>query len=410
MWQIDHQCPQCRAPVTLEETERLFVCPLLQSTTLYLLGRHGCAVSCLRRATGGADRLRAITGAPKGLISSVSHKRGNHSTLSTAQLLRTACVMSSLIRWGVQLQVFKLAIRGPHGGTGATAGHHPTRGHRNHSDETDRVCRRHYRGFGVHSFSCRLARSGEYTLQSCQPGGRHALSTQSSGKNLGQRQDLRCQFGKRPLADQPEEKVSFIPCTMPGLRRRSGLGEKESITLYCGNCQQVFSIEGGFATEPRHCVRCRPAQDAIYLPFWFMEAQFEGLENAREPLSIEHGENRPHRCSARCVSTSHTSASGCPLSKLMPTLLLTLAERATAARPGNQRGDQPRRQKPTSIRSRCRHARGRKTRQGGDRSSHWQPDQRLIPDFVGMTVRPKEPRLGLVPVLIFPATNWSTRG
>ena len=27
MWQIEHACPQCSAPVTMEETDRLFTCP-----------------------------------------------------------------------------------------------------------------------------------------------------------------------------------------------------------------------------------------------------------------------------------------------------------------------------------------------------------------------------------------------
>ncbi len=27
MWQIEHACPQCGAPVTMEETDRLFTCP-----------------------------------------------------------------------------------------------------------------------------------------------------------------------------------------------------------------------------------------------------------------------------------------------------------------------------------------------------------------------------------------------
>ena len=35
-WQIEHNCPQCGAPVTLEETDRLFVCPYCR-TRLYLI-------------------------------------------------------------------------------------------------------------------------------------------------------------------------------------------------------------------------------------------------------------------------------------------------------------------------------------------------------------------------------------
>ncbi|HLA26741.1 MAG TPA: hypothetical protein VJZ49_02480, partial [Syntrophales bacterium] len=34
-WQIDHQCPQCGAPVTLDEADRLLLCPFCR-TKLYL--------------------------------------------------------------------------------------------------------------------------------------------------------------------------------------------------------------------------------------------------------------------------------------------------------------------------------------------------------------------------------------
>ena len=35
---IDHQCPQCGAPATLEETERLFTCPFCRVKS-YLVTR-----------------------------------------------------------------------------------------------------------------------------------------------------------------------------------------------------------------------------------------------------------------------------------------------------------------------------------------------------------------------------------
>jgi DNA-directed RNA polymerase subunit RPC12/RpoP len=34
-WQIEHNCPQCGAPVTLDETDRIFACPFCR-TRLYL--------------------------------------------------------------------------------------------------------------------------------------------------------------------------------------------------------------------------------------------------------------------------------------------------------------------------------------------------------------------------------------
>jgi DNA-directed RNA polymerase subunit RPC12/RpoP len=43
MWQIEHQCPQCGAPVILEETDRILACPYCR-VSLYIAARDYTAL------------------------------------------------------------------------------------------------------------------------------------------------------------------------------------------------------------------------------------------------------------------------------------------------------------------------------------------------------------------------------
>jgi len=53
-WQIDEQCPQCGAPVTLDETDRILVCPYCR-TKLYLVREDGFryVIPCSQRQNRG---------------------------------------------------------------------------------------------------------------------------------------------------------------------------------------------------------------------------------------------------------------------------------------------------------------------------------------------------------------------
>ena len=319
MWQIEHQCPQCGAPVTLEETERLFACPYCK-VRLYI-----ACDSILRYylppmrfeeqiayvpywRTKGIDFTCRASGVTTGVIdrTSLAH--------------RSSCFPYSL---GVRPQVFKLRFVGR---TVEKALLEPCVELRDNPEEepasvvlpdgtpiSDPVLFR---------VSMREVESLIFSPVGFQG---DALCDAIDGKNLGRRMDE--VLSETSSHNEAQGEVSFISTLCPNCGADL-IGEKESILLFCSNCQQAWRVAGR-ALQSASVASLPGARGATYLPFWCVQSHLEGM---KERLSIDLAKTGgPGR--RRVYLDEPGFSFWLPAFKVNASIFLTLAERATVAQP-----------------------------------------------------------------------------
>ncbi len=111
MWQIEHQCPQCGAPVTLQETDHLLTCPFCRTRLYLITGQHPSY--CLPSAVSdAADLLYIPYWRFKGLVFSCTDS-------GTATKVMDTSTVAAHLKWmpsslGVRPQAMKLRFITPH--------------------------------------------------------------------------------------------------------------------------------------------------------------------------------------------------------------------------------------------------------------------------------------------------------
>jgi DNA-directed RNA polymerase subunit RPC12/RpoP len=318
MWQIEHQCPQCSAPVTLEETERLFVCPYCR-VRLYIASE-----SALRYYLPPARLQEQIAYVPYWRSKGIQFTCRS-SGITTGVIDRTSRAHSSSCfpySLGVRPQVFKLRFVGQ---TVEKALLQPSVVFEDASEEVPMPTMPIVMPDGspiadpiLFRVAMREVESLIFSPVSFQG---DTLCDAIDGKNLGKPMDE--VMSGAGLPGEAQGEVTFIPALCPNCGADL-IGEKESVILFCSNCDLAWRVSGnalhnaGFAFLPG-------AQDALYLPFWCMEVHLEGMEKR---LFIDPA--KTGRLDGRHL---YLDKSGfffwVPAFKVNPSLFLTLAERAT---------------------------------------------------------------------------------
>jgi DNA-directed RNA polymerase subunit RPC12/RpoP len=320
MWQIEHQCPQCSAPVILEETERLFACPYCR-VRLYITSE-----SVLRFHLPPVRVDEQIAYVPYWRAKGVQFTcRG--SGVTTGVIDRTfRAIQSSRLPYslGVRPQVLKLRFVGR---TARKALIQPSIDFRDTSDEIPDPSRLPE---GLPAEDPVLFRAAAREVESLifSPiafrGDR--LFDAIDGKSLGRLTD-EVLPGPSP-SDEALEEVSFIPTLCPNCGDDL-IGEKESVLLFCSTCHTAWSVSGralrnaGFAFLPG-------ARDALYLPFWCMGVRFDGLGHR---LFVDPAKTRRQDGLRLCLDDPGFFF-WLPAFKINPSIFLRLAEKATLAQTG----------------------------------------------------------------------------
>lgn len=309
-WHIEHQCPQCGAPVILEETDRIFLCSYCR-TKLYLVPHN-----CFHYYISPPDSVSGeIYYTPywriKGLLFSLCPNGITHRYLDTNTLaLKCPNLPVSL---GVRPQVLRLKFFTPN-----TPG----------------------RFLPYHT-------SARETLSSFGPSDIHHSFIGETTSLIffplyAEGGELYDSFAKKPvsggmvspelLPDSEEVKpgtISFIPTLCP----QCGwdlLGERNSVVLICQNCNSAWECRRNTLVPVPFIIMTGGDTIAHYLPFWRMKARVEGvcLESYADLIRLG---NLPKAISRKFEDTSLYFWS--PAFKIQPTTFLRWARQLTVYQP-----------------------------------------------------------------------------
>ena len=266
-WQIEQGCPQCGAPATLDETDRLLACPFCR-TRLYLVP-EGHFRYHIPPVAGAEGELLYIP---------YWRLRGSSFTVTAAEVTHrfvdantiAADIPGLPLTLGLRPQVLKLRFDSP-----ATEGRFIP---------ADRLAEQaipdlgetpqgvFYRGFigeAVSLIHAPMILRGETLYDG-------VLGRTVSACKIADRERL---LASSPA---PPGQVLFIPTLCPHCGWDME-GERDSLVLLCRNCNSAWACPGRTFTRVEFAVMTpQPGtgEIAMHLPFWRMKPRFEGLDLA----------------------------------------------------------------------------------------------------------------------------------
>jgi len=267
MWQIEHQCPQCGAPVLLEETDRILACPYCR-VSLYIAARDYTALYWPASPAVAQEIVFMPYWRFKGMSFSC---RGTEVQTKIVDMSRLAVPVTGMpFSLGVRPQALKLKFVAP---------------------ETS----------GTFFKPC-------LTLQDAVSGIEEQLNASSAAPRFHQayigetasliyapvfiHDNRLCDaILNKPIAPVPAEgltalescdqreklHLTFFPCLCPdcGWNLEGG---KESLVLLCRNCDTAWSASQNSLYKIEFARSAEAAPGCIHLPFWKITAQVEGLQ------------------------------------------------------------------------------------------------------------------------------------
>jgi hypothetical protein len=266
-WQIEQGCPQCGAPVTLDETDRLLACPFCR-TRLYLVpeGHFRYHIPPAVRAEGELFYI------PYWRL------RGSSFTVTAAEVTNrfvdanalAASIPGLPTTLGLRPQVLKLRFVSPATEGRFIAADRPAG--QAISDLGDTPQGVFYRGFigeMVSLLHAPLLLRGETLFDG-------VLGRPVSACKIADRERL--------LTSPPAARgeVHFIPTLCPHCGWDME-GEKDSLVLLCRNCNSAWACPESAYTRVEFAVMTPPpgtVENTIHLPFWRMKPRFKGIDLA----------------------------------------------------------------------------------------------------------------------------------
>ena len=266
-WQIEQGCPQCGAPVTLDETDRLLACPFCR-TRLYLVP-EGHFRYHIPPATGAEGELLYIP---------YWRLRGSSFTVTTAEVTNRFVDTSALAAdipglpstLGLRPQALKLRFVSPATeGRFISADRSAGQAIPDLGETPQGISYRDFIGEAVSLIHAPMLLRGETlydgvlgrAVSACKIADLDRLPTSSPA---------------------PSGQVLFIPTLCPHCGWDME-GERDSLVLLCRNCNSAWACPGRIFTRVEFAVRTPPPgteEIAIHLPFWRMKPRFEGLDLA----------------------------------------------------------------------------------------------------------------------------------
>ena len=262
-WQIEQSCPQCGAPVILEETDRILTCPFCR-TRLYLAntGHFSCHIPA--DPTRDGEVIYIPYWRLKGAVFSASLSGLSHRFVdANAVAVSLAGLQHSI---GLRPQTLKL-----HFTTGDTPGKFIAADRPleealpGTAEKAAAVFSRNFIGETVSRiYSPLILRKGRLydgVLNRPHP-------------------PVKFDFvdALLSLAAPPEGGITFIPTLCPHCGWDMD-GEKESAVMTCKNCHLAWAIRGQmFEQVPAVVVSPDQNEKTVYLPFWRMKALIDKIK------------------------------------------------------------------------------------------------------------------------------------
>lgn len=280
-WQIEHNCPQCGAPVILDAADRILLCPYCR-TKLYLVPGDHFRYYIPPPYPASADTIFVPYWRMKGLSYSVEGSKVSHRFVDTNMLaMNWRGIPLSL---GLRPQVFKLKFVSPETSGRFIDAHPPSQESIINSASI------------VSTVSEQIfAFSGSVALPPPPP----RFYTAFLGEKVSmiysplyvQNNTLYDSLLKRPVcalqaADmdgllssvKPQNwKIQFISTLCPQCGWNLE-GEKDALVMICRNCSSAWFCHGDSFKKVNFTVLKGIGKISQYLPFWKMKARIEGIK------------------------------------------------------------------------------------------------------------------------------------
>jgi DNA-directed RNA polymerase subunit RPC12/RpoP len=265
-WQIEHGCPQCGAPVTLDETDRLLACPFCR-TRLYIVPHGPICYRIPPAARGEGELIYLPYWRLRGSSFSVQASEITHRFVDTNALAVHLPEMPASL--GLRPQVLKLRFIAPN-----TEGRFITPNLTLQQAIPDLgatppgIFHRVFIGEAVSLIHAPSFLRND-TLYDA------VLGRPVCACNRDLRETL-------TRAAAPPGQVRFVATLCPHCSWDME-GEKDSLVLVCRNCDSAWHCPEDEFLRLEFAVLKPPTADtkiALYLPFWRMKPRIEGLELA----------------------------------------------------------------------------------------------------------------------------------
>jgi hypothetical protein len=315
MWQIEHQCPQCGAPVVLEETDRILTCPYCR-VSLYIAARDYTALYWPASSAVSQEIVFMPYWRLKGMSFSCRDMEIQTKIVDMSRL--AVPVIGMPFSLGVRPQALKLKFVAPKAaGTfcksrltlqDAVAG----------IDEQLRL--------STPAPCFHQAYIGENASLIYTPVFIHDGRICDAVLNKPVAPLPETGLAGLESCDQQEKlRLSFIPCLCPDCGW-SLEGGKESLVLLCRNCQSAWSASQNSFHKIGFARVSGAAPGSSYLPFWKISAQVEGLQLA-SCADLLRLNNTPEVITP--AREQQELAFWVPAFKIAPDLFLLTAQRMT---------------------------------------------------------------------------------
>lgn len=263
---IDHQCPQCGAPATLHETDRLFQCAFCKVNS-YLMEQSHFRYLLPHKADGRHELIYFPYWRFKGMLFSCLPAGIEHRFLDLSQQAVHAALFPLSV--GLRSQAMKLRFVTPE-----TQGWfiRPTLPFAQVMDVFLNRANRNLSGPILHQ--CHIGESVSLIYAPFYFGKRimDGVLNQPVSQELDETFSLDQFMGGAADGD-----IRFIPTLCPncGWDLR---GRRDALVLHCDHCQSMWkAAKGGLSRINVAHLPAGSDRDGIYLPFWRIQADVSGL-------------------------------------------------------------------------------------------------------------------------------------
>jgi hypothetical protein len=266
-WQIEQGCPQCGAPVTLDETDRLLACPFCR-TRLYLVPEGHFRYHIPPAAGTEGELLYVPYWRLRGSSFSVSASGVTNRFVDTSALAADLPALPPTL--GLRPQVLKLRFDSPATeGRFITADRPALQAIPGLSETPGGVFLQRFIGETVSLIHTPLLLRGGtlYDAVLGRPVCTCAIEDQE-------------RLHATPAGTQGQ--VRFVPTLCPHCGWDME-GERDSLVLICRNCNSAWACPGQTFERVEFVVMTPPPEaeePACHLPFWRMKPRFSGLDLA----------------------------------------------------------------------------------------------------------------------------------
>jgi len=270
-WQIEHNCPQCGAPVVLEETDRLFRCPFCR-VRLFIWSDEFFRYFIPPAEPAPEQIVFAPYWRLKGIVFSLDGTEISNRILDSNILAMNATPLPQSL--GLRPQVLKLRYAMPETPGNFIPPDFPFREIKG-NDFVDplqlarpapsQISFRYFIGdIASLIFSPIFLRGNQFF---------DAVLKEPLGGPVSEDFQNRLRAEKH----EPSGRIVFLPTLCPGCGWDLD-AENDSLVLFCRNCNHAWQASGGILSKVDFLFLPLSDDPAAWLPFWRIRADISGLE------------------------------------------------------------------------------------------------------------------------------------